>query len=208
MNIQELINKSQIIFAIDRETGKVIFSIESIPADLKRLIDSLGKMNFKITQIEAEGWNMISNKYIFRPLHIAGIASSKYALLQDDTTTVIIKTPEKLKTFFNNVRNRPLEDLVLGKFIEVAGVISVCGEEYDIKGDLNEEEIKLLNSIIHANDSIAGLTGEMLSLISGMIWYPLKGWFMSGKEHAIVSIFGKWVIINSKIFEEILIEGD
>ncbi len=208
MDFQELINKSQTIFALDRETGKVIFSIESVPADIKRLIDSLGKMNFKITQIEAEGWNMISSKYVLYPVNVTGIASDKYTLLQNDSTTAIIKTPEKLKKFFGNVKDRPLEDLVLGKFIEVTGVISPCGEEYDIKGDLNEEEIRLLNSIIHANDSIAGLTGEMLSLISGMIWYPLRGWFISGKEHAVVSIFGKWVILNSGIFEEILIEGD
>ena len=106
------------------------------------------------------------------------------------------------------MKDRSIKDLILDESIEVAGVISPCGEEYDIKGDLNEEEIRLLNSIIHANDSIAGLTGEMLSLISGMIWYPLKGWFMSGKEHAIVSIFGKWVILDSKIFEEILTGGD
>jgi len=208
MNIHELIDRSQTIFALDRETGKVIFSVESVPADIRRLIDSLGKMNFKITQIEAEGWNMISSKYIFHPLNITGIASDRYTLIQNDTITAIIKTPDRLKKFFTNVKNRPLNDLVLGKFIEVSGVISLCGEEYDIKGDLNEEEIRLINSIIHANDSIAGLTGEFLSLISGMIWYPLKGWFISGKEHAIVSIFGKWVIINSKIFEEILMEGD
>ena len=204
MDFQDLINKSQTIFALDRNSGKVIFSLDSVTVDLKRLINSLSKVNFKINQIEAEGWNMISSKYIFHPVNVTGISSDKYTLIQDDTTTVIIKTPEKLKRFFGNVKDRPLNDLVLGKFIEVSGIISPCAEEYDIKGDLNEEEIRLINSIIHANDSVAGLTGEMLSLISGMIWYPLKGWFISGKEHALVSIFGKWVIINSQIFEEIL----
>jgi roadblock/LC7 domain-containing protein len=208
MKLQELIEKSETIFVLDRESGKVVFSIDKIPADLQRVINSVSKMNFKVVQIETEGWNIITSKYHLHPVSLIGMSSENYTLLQNDTTTAIVKPSEKLDRFFENVRKRSLEDLVLGKFIEVAGTLSPCGEEYDIKGDLNEEEIRLINSIIHANDSLAGLIGEMISLISGIIWYPLKGWFIVGEEHALVSIFGKWVIIPSRIFEEILSEGE
>ncbi|SNZ02334.1 Roadblock/LC7 domain-containing protein [Persephonella hydrogeniphila] len=208
MDLKKFIEKSETLFVLDRDSGKVVFSIDEIPVDLQRIVNSVSKMNFKVVQIETEGWNILTSKYHLYPVSMIGMSSEKYTLLQNDTTTAIVKPSERLDRFFENIRKRSLEDLVLGKFIEVAGTISPCGEEYDVKGDLNEEEIRLINGIIHANDSLAALIGEMISLISGMIWYPLKGWFIVGEEHTLVSIFGKWVIIPSKIFEEILLEGE
>ncbi|MBK3331518.1 DUF2173 family protein [Persephonella atlantica] len=206
MGIEEIFKREELIFLLDKKSGKVIFDLKSLPKDHERLINSLGKMNFSVNQIEMEGWNHISSKYQIHPVDFSGLWTEKNLLLVDDDAVAITKTPEKLIEFSDHIKNTPVEDIYMNRYIEVSGVISPAGDEYDIKGDMDEEEIKIFNSIIHADDSLSSLIGEMLSLISGFIWSPLRGWFIKGDKHSVLSVFGKWVIIDSGKLSEILKE--
>jgi len=86
--------------------------------------------------------------------------------------------------------------------VEAAGSVSEYGDIIDYKGDFTDEEIKIFDSIVNTNDILFKLQADMLSVVSGLIWYPLLGWFIKGKEHTLCSSLGKWAVIKSESFRE------
>ena len=208
MEVWEFIDKKKLIFVLERATEKVTLRLKLLPLDHERFIRSLAKVNFDVIQMKAEGWNIISSKYHISPVIFSGMWSEKYALFVDKDYVIITETPSELIKFGDYVSSTSITDLIMNPHIEVAAVISPCADEYDIKGDLNDEEISLLNKIVHTSDTLSELIGEMLSLLSGMIWYPQKGWLIVGEEHSLISFYGKWIIINTEKLKKILTEGE
>jgi len=189
----------------ERSTGKVAFNMQLIPANSYRFINSIMRVNVDLMEIIAEGWQKISSKFKIYPINLAGIWSNKYLMFENKDNIAVAQTPEKLENLYNQLKTTPIEELILLDHIEAAGVLSVETGEYDVKGDLNEEEIRLINSIIHAFDDLSILITDMLLYTSGFAWDKNEGWFLAGDEHVLLSILGKWCFMDSEKFEDILL---
>ena len=208
MDFWKLYRNSQKIFLFERDSGKVSFDMKIIPADSYRFINSMLKVNIELLEIFAEGWQKISSKFILYPVVVAGMWSDKFLMFEDKNHVAIAKTPEKLKSYYEKIKNGSIDNLILDIYIEACGTLDMHNEKYEVKGDLFDEEVSLLNNIIHTCDHLSRLITDMLTFTSGMVWDSPKGWYLIGQEHTLVSIFGKWIIINSNIFFDKLIEGD
>ncbi|WP_456400621.1 DUF2173 family protein [Persephonella sp.] len=201
MNFEDFLQNPDTLFILDKESKKVLLSLEGLPKDHERFIHSMGLINYNIVLLEAEGWKYISGKYDLLPIDFCGVSSENYSILFDDKYTVLIKTSQKLKDLYGNIKNKPLDKLFLEKGVEATGSVSEFGDILDYKGDFTDEEIKIFDSIINTNDVLFKLQAEMLSMISGLIWYPLVGWFIKGENITLCSSLGKWAVTDSNTFK-------
>ncbi|WP_457627247.1 hypothetical protein [Persephonella sp.] len=206
MDFWKIYRNSQKLFLYERSTGKVSFNMQLIPADSYRFINSILKVNIDLMEIIAEGWQKISSKFSIYPVHLAGIWSNKYLMFENRENIAVARTPEKLEILHRQIRSMPITELILLDYVEAAGVISMETGEYDIKGDLNEEEIRLINSIVHAFDDLSVLITDMLLYTSGLAWDKNEGWFLAGDGHVLISVLGKWCFMDAGKFEDVLLD--
>ncbi|WP_457639276.1 hypothetical protein [Persephonella sp.] len=207
MDFWKIYRQSKKLFLFERTEGKVSFNMQSIPADSYRFINSILKVNIDLVDIITEGWYRVSPKYEIYPVVLSGMWSEKYFMFEDKENIAIVYTPESLKQLRKEIRNTPVEKLIMLDYVEVSGLLSPDSGEYDIKGDLNDEEIRLINSIIHAFDDLTVLITDMLLFTSGLPWDKTEGWFISGKGHTLFSVYGKWVLMDTSKFEEYIKNG-
>ncbi|WP_457641781.1 DUF2173 family protein [Persephonella sp.] len=202
MRFEDFLEHPDTVFILDKINKKVLLSLEGIPKDIERFIRSMSLINYNIAVLEAEGWKFISNKYDLVPVDFCGASSEKYSILFDNRYTVLLKTSEELKDLFKFMKETSPDRLIMKDYIEATGSVSETGEILDYKGDFTDDEIKVFNSIISTNDILFKLQSDMFSVISGLIWYPLLGWFIKGKENVLCSSLGKWIVIKSDKFIE------
>ncbi|ACO04734.1 MULTISPECIES: DUF2173 family protein [Persephonella] len=202
MRFEDFLKHPDTMFILDKESKKVLLSLEGLPKDHERFIHSMSLINYNIALLEAEGWKFISGKYDIIPIDFCSASSEKYSIFFDDKYTVLVKTSDKLKDLYKKIKETPLDKLILEESVEAAGSVSEYGDIIDYKGDFTDEEIKIFDSIVNTNDILFKLQADMLSVVSGLIWYPLLGWFIKGKEHTLCSSLGKWAVIKSESFRE------
>jgi len=203
MDFWKIYRNSEKIFLYERETNKVSFSMQHVPVDSYRFINSILKVKIDLMEIVAEGWQKISPKYNIYPINLAGYWTNKYLMFEDISNIAIVKTPQMLEILWEQISNTPIDELILLDYIEAVGIAN--GEDYNIRGDLNEGEIKLLNSIVHAFDNLFILIMDMLLLTSGIPWEKPEGWFLSGEKHTLLSVYGKWCFMDTDKFEKVLV---
>ncbi len=202
MRFEDFLNHPDTMFILDKESKKVLLSLEGLPRDHERFIHSMSLINYNITVLEAEGWKFISGKYDILPIDFCSASAENYSILFDDKYTVLIKTSQKLKKLYREIKETPLDRLILEKDFEAVGSVSEAGDVIDYKGDFTDEEIKIFDNIVNTNDILFKLQADMLSVISGLIWYPLLGWFIKGEENTLCSSLGKWAVIKSSKFNQ------
>ncbi len=194
LNLKSFLKNPHTKLLIDKSKKEIIFSTEELKKNIESFLKHLVKVDKDMIELIFEGWSVISGKYPILPIDYCGLVSRNITLLFNDDFAVILKTPENLLNFHSEIANKDLEDLILFDYVEAVGRT----DKSIYKGCLTDYEENILNNIAFAEDKINNLLVDMLSILIPLEWEPHLGWFILGKEYSIISIYKKWILLETE----------
>ncbi|RUM59313.1 MAG: hypothetical protein DSY60_00025 [Persephonella sp.] len=197
LNSKSLLENPHTKLLIDKSKKEIIFSTEGLKKNVETFLKHLVKVDKDMMELIFEGWSVVSGKYPILPVSYCGLVSKDITFLFNDNFAVILETPENLLDFHSEIVNKDLEDLILLDYVEAVGRIDKT-EQSIYKGCLTEYEEDILNKIVISEDKINTLLVDMLSILIPLKWEPHLGWFILGKEYSIVSIYKKWILLETE----------
>lgn len=197
LNIRSFFNNPNVKLLIDKSRRVIVYSSEELKKNVENFLKHLVKVDKDMMELIFEGWSVVSGKYPILPINYCGLVSKDITFIFNGNFAVVLETPESLLDFHSKINSRPLEDILLWEYVEAVGE---TGEDEGAiyKGCLTEYEKDILNKIVVSEDKINKLLVDMLSVLIPLKWTPHLGWFILGNEYSIVSIYGKWVLLETE----------
>ena len=197
LNINSFLNSPNTKLLIDKSRKEVVYSSEELKKNVENFLKHLVKVDKEMIELIFEGWSVISGKYPILPINYCGLVSEEITFIFNDNFAVIMETPEKLLDFRSEIDRRALEEILLLDYVEAVGQPEE-NESSIYKGCLTDYEENILTKIVISEDKTNLLLVDMLSILTPLKWEPHLGWFILGKDYSIVSIYSKWVLLETE----------